>query len=138
MICQAMWLVNFKQYSHLADEITLFVQSRCERLSVRNGMKAEPLWADLRTEWVNASPRGQCSKQIQNLEGKAYSDERKQCQSPGRMKNSSYYIAPVGVRTNDLPHTIASNMGKVSYALTHSATAAERVRAVVCLWCFQR
>ena len=40
------------------------------------------------------------------------------------MKNSSYYIAPVGVRTHDLPHTIASNMGKVSYALTHSATAA--------------
>ena len=52
MICQAMWLVNFKQYSHLADEITLFVQSRRERISVRNGMKAEPLWAALRTEWV--------------------------------------------------------------------------------------
>ena len=29
------------------------------------------------------------------------------------MKNSSYYIAPVGVRTHDLPHTVASNMGKV-------------------------
>ena len=40
------------------------------------------------------------------------------------MKNSSYYIAPVGVRTHGLPHTVASNMGKVSYALTHSATAA--------------
>ena len=39
------------------------------------------------------------------------------------MKNSSYYIAPVGVRTHDLPHTAATNMGKVSYALTHSATA---------------
>ena len=39
------------------------------------------------------------------------------------MKNSSYYIAPVGVRTHDLPHTVASNMDKVSYALTHSATA---------------
>ena len=37
------------------------------------------------------------------------------------MKNSSYYIAPVGVRTHDLPHTVASNMGKVSHALTHSA-----------------
>ena len=48
----------------------------------------------------------------------------KPCQSPGRMKNSSYYIAPVGVQTHDLPHTVASNMGKVSYALTHSATAA--------------
>ena len=46
------------------------------------------------------------------------------CQSPGLMKNSSYYIAPVGFRTHDLPHTVASNMGKVSYALTHSATAA--------------
>ena len=40
------------------------------------------------------------------------------------MKNSSYYIAPVGVQTHDLPHTVASYMGKVSYALTHSATAA--------------
>ena len=39
------------------------------------------------------------------------------------MKNSSYYNAPVGVRTHDLPHTLASNMGKVSHALTHSATA---------------
>ena len=58
------------------------------------------------------------------MEGKAYSDEGKPCQSPGRMKNSSYYIAPVGVRTHDLPHTVASNMGKVSYALTHLATAA--------------
>ena len=58
MICRAMWLVNFKQYSHLADEITLFVQSRCERISVRNGRKAEPLtplWAALRTEWVKQS-----------------------------------------------------------------------------------
>ena len=33
-------------------------------------------------------------------------------------KNSSYYIAPVGVRTHDLPHTVASNMVKVSYTLT--------------------
>ena len=40
------------------------------------------------------------------------------------MKNSSYYIAPVGDRTHDLLHTVASNMVKVSYALTHSATAA--------------
>ena len=47
------------------------------------------------------------------------------CQSPGRMKNSSYYFAPVGVRTHDLPHIVASNMGKVSHALTHSATAAD-------------
>ena len=79
-----------------------------------------------RRRWpvITASPRGQCSKKIQNLEGKAYSDEGKPCQSPGRMKNSSYYIAPVGVRTHDLPHTVASNMGKVSHNLTHSATAA--------------
>ena len=32
-------------------------------------------------------------------------------QSPVRMKNSSYYIAPVEDRTHDLPHTVASNMG---------------------------
>ena len=48
---------------------------------------------------------------MQNLEGKAFSDEEKPYQSPGRMKNSSYYIAPVGVRIHDLPHTVASNMG---------------------------
>ena len=40
------------------------------------------------------------------------------------MKNSSYYIAQVGVRTHDLPHTVASNMVKVSHALNHSAAAA--------------
>ena len=34
---------------------------------------------------------------------------RKPYQSPGRMKNSSYYIAPVGYSTHDLPHTVASN-----------------------------
>ena len=42
----------------------------------------------------------------------------------GRMKNSSYYIAPVGDWTHDLPHTVASNMVKVSHALNHSATKA--------------
>ena len=42
----------------------------------------------------------------------------------GRMKNSSYYIAPVGDWTHDLPHTVASNMVKVSHALNHSATQA--------------
>ena len=46
-----------------------------------------------------------------------------------RMKNSSYYIAPVGVRTHDLPHTVASNMVKVSHALNHSAT-----EAVIYMW----
>ena len=49
---------------------------------------------------------------------------RKPYQSPDRMKKSSYYIAPVGDRTHDLPHTVASNMVKVSHALNHSATAA--------------
>ena len=42
----------------------------------------------------------------------------------GRMKNSSYYIAPVGDRTHDPPHTVASNMVKVSHALNQSATEA--------------
>ena len=37
------------------------------------------------------------------------------------MKNSSYYIAPVGDRTHDLPQAVASNMVKVSHALNHSA-----------------
>ena len=40
------------------------------------------------------------------------------------MKNSSYYIAPVGDQTHDLPHTAASNMVKVSHALNHTATEA--------------
>ena len=40
------------------------------------------------------------------------------------MKNSSYCIDPVGDRTHDLPHTVASNMVKVSHALNHSATEA--------------
>ena len=47
-------------------------------------------------------------------------------QSPGRMKNSSYNIAPTEDRTHDLPHTEASNMVKVSYAPNHSATAAPK------------
>ena len=38
------------------------------------------------------------------------------------MENSPYYIAPVGDWTHDLPHTVASNMVKVSHALNHSAT----------------
>ena len=41
-----------------------------------------------------------------------------------RMKNSSYYIAPVGDWTHDLPHTVASNMVKVSHTLNHLATEA--------------
>ena len=44
------------------------------------------------------------------------------------MKNSSYYIAPVGDWTHDLPHTVASNMVKVSHALNHSATEAVNVQ----------
>ena len=38
------------------------------------------------------------------------------------MKNSSYYISPAGDRTHDIPHTVASNMVKVSHTLNHSAT----------------
>ena len=48
------------------------------------------------------------------------------------MKNSSYYIAPVGDWTHDLPHTVASNMLKVSHALNHSATEAVEWDRVVC------
>ena len=40
------------------------------------------------------------------------------------MKNSSYYIVPIGDWTHDLPHTLASNMVNVSHALNHSATKA--------------
>ena len=52
---------------------------------------------------------------------------RKPYQSPGRMKNSSYYIAPVGEWTHDLPHTVASTMVKVSHALNHSAMEAVKL-----------
>ena len=56
---------------------------------------------------------------------------RKPYQSPGTdKKNSSYYIAPVGDRTHDLPHTVASNIVKVSHALYHSATAVIAVNKV--------
>ena len=51
----------------------------------------------------------------------------------GRMKNPSYYIAPVGDRTHDLPHTVASNMVKVSHALNHSATEAVVVFTMRCV-----
>ena len=40
------------------------------------------------------------------------------------MKNSSYYIAPVGDWTHDLPHLVASDMVKVSHVLNHPATEA--------------
>ena len=50
------------------------------------------------------------------------------------MKNSSCYIAPVGDRTHDLPHTVASNMVKVSHALNHMATAAFKQYARITLW----
>ena len=48
---------------------------------------------------------------------------RKPYQSPGpdEKLTLSYYIAPVGDRTHDLPHTVASNMVKVSHALNYSA-----------------
>ena len=50
---------------------------------------------------------------------------RKPYQSPGSDETNHHtIIAPVGDRTHDLPHTVASNMGKVSHALNHSATAA--------------
>ena len=49
---------------------------------------------------------------------------RKPYQSPGRMKNTFYYIAPVGNGTHDLPHIVASHMVKVCHA--HSATEAVR------------
>ena len=44
---------------------------------------------------------------------------RKPYQSPGRMKNSSYYIAPARDRTHNLPLTVASNMVMVSHVLNH-------------------
>ena len=40
------------------------------------------------------------------------------------MKNSSYYIAPVGDWTHDLPHTVAANMVNMFHAFNHSATEA--------------
>ena len=57
------------------------------------------------------------------MEGKAYSDEGKPFQSPGRMKNSSYYIAPAGDWTHDLPLTVGQHDQGVLPA-NHSATAA--------------
>ena len=114
-------------YSDVISSFSHFVNENNNNIG-RNGSYltwlASGYLIEERRRWsvITASPRGQCSKKIQNLEGKAFSDEGKPCHSPGRMKNSSYYIAPAGDRTHDLPHTVASNMGKVSHALTHSAT----------------
>ena len=44
------------------------------------------------------------------------------------MKNSSYYFAPVGDSTHDLPLTIASNMVKVAHTLNHSTTEAVKLK----------
>ena len=51
---------------------------------------------------------------------------RKPYQSPGHDEKLILLniIAPVGDWTHDLPHTVASNMVKVSHALNHSATEA--------------
>ena len=38
-------------------------------------------------------------------------------------------ITPVGDRTHDLPHTVASNMVNVSHALNHSATASVKMQS---------
>ena len=54
-------------------------------------------------------------------------------QSSGRMKNSSYYIAPIGDRIQYFPHTVASNMVKVSHALNHS-TMCVCVRSRACVF----
>ena len=49
---------------------------------------------------------------------------RKPYQSPGSDEKLILLYCPVGDRTHDLPHTVASNMVKVSHALNHSATEA--------------
>ena len=55
-----------------------------------------------------------------------YVQIRKPYQSPAWSYEKTHPtdIAPVGDRTHDLPHTVVSNMVKVSHALNHSATAA--------------
>ena len=49
---------------------------------------------------------------------------RKPYQSPGQDEKLILLYCPVGDWTHDLPHTVASNMVKVSHALNHSATEA--------------
>ena len=51
-----------------------------------------------RRRWpvITASSRGQCSKYKFRILKERHIQMRKPYQSPGRMKNSSYYIAPVG------------------------------------------
>ena len=50
---------------------------------------------------------------------------RQPYQSPGGMKNSSYYIAPVGDWTHDLQHTVASNMVKLGHYVLHTRTLSQ-------------
>ena len=47
------------------------------------------------------------------------------------MKNS-YFIAPVGDRTHDLPNTVASNMVKVSHAPNSATEAVQPDSGVTC------
>ena len=77
-----------------------------------------------RRRWpvITASPRGQCSKQIQNFEGKACSNEKT---LPVTWSDEKLilllYILPLsGIELT----TVASNMVKVSHALNHSAAEA--------------
>ena len=72
---------------------------------------------------ISASARGQVLNKFR-IWNERDAQMRKPYQSPGRMKNSSYYIAPARDGTHDLPYTVASNMVKVSHALNHPATAA--------------
>ena len=56
---------------------------------------------------------------------------RKPYQSRGRVKNSFYYIAPVGDSTHDLPDTVASNMVKVATeAVNCNVEVTSRDRAI--------
>ena len=73
---------------------------------------------------ITASPRGQCVEINSEFWMKGMFRWENLTSHLVRMKNSSYYIVPVGDWTHDLPHTVASNMAKVSHVLNHSATEA--------------
>ena len=95
-----------------------------------------------RRRWpvIPAYPRGQCSKINKfRILKETHVQMRKPYQSPGRMKNSSYYNVPVGDWTHDLPQTVASHMVKLSHALNHSATEAVEwwftmMQSVLCIY----
>ena len=87
LLCEQNFRDVRRRNKSVRAEIGQILRTQAAQLVVRIIMAG--MLTEERRRWpiITASPRGQCSKQIQNLEGEACSDEGKPYQSPGRMKN---------------------------------------------------